>query len=152
MTEEEKSYTPVHTDELRVVYVHYVGKDLNGNHVYHFLVGEDIKEVWGEGWSELPAGNIRKSYMMIDNDMYSYIKELKSPCRLGLATDSGCFSMQDCRDHCIALAWEDLSEAEEYPDKGRIVLQYGELLDDFEVMLAKRDLFMTWIPKEEPEE
>lgn len=144
----ENNHAPLHTDDLKVVYVHFVGQELSGSYVYHFLISEDTKDTWGEGWSELPAGNVRKEHMMIEDSMYSYIKELKSPVRLELAIDNGCFSMQDCRDNCIALAWEDLSEAEEYPEEGRIVVQFGELLDDFELLLARRDLFMTWIEKE----
>lgn len=53
--------------------------------------------------------------------------------------------MQDCRDHIIALAFENLDDAEEYPEDGRIVIHFGDYIDDVESMLAKRDLRMRYI-------
>lgn len=141
---ETENKTPLHTDELRVVYIHYVGESADGQNIYHFYIGENYEDVWSDGWWET-AGNLREEMLMIDENMYSYVKELKTDLTLDLATRSPCFSMQDCRDHCVALAWEDISQAEEYPEDGRIVIQFGEPLDDVEVALAKRNMFMKFI-------
>ena len=53
--------------------------------------------------------------------------------------------MQDARDHCIALASENLDNAEEYPEKGRIVVMFGDYIDDIERMLAIRDMRMRFV-------
>ena len=53
--------------------------------------------------------------------------------------------MQDCRDKIIALASENLDEAEEYPEEGRIIIHFGDKIDDVEQMLAKRNLFTKFI-------
>ena len=53
--------------------------------------------------------------------------------------------MQDCRDNIIALASENLEQAEEYPEDGRIVIHFGDLITDVEKMLAKRDLIIKYI-------
>ena len=47
-------------------------------------------------------------------------------------------------DRLRALAYEDLSEAEEYPEP-RIVILYGDPLDEVEEMLAKRNLIMKYV-------
>ena len=50
----------------------------------------------------------------------------------------------DIKDNIAALAYEDLSEAEEYPEP-RIVILYGDPLDEVEEMLAKRNLIMKYV-------
>ena len=82
---------------------------------------------------------------MISNEMYEYVKELKTEIILDLAQDNSCFSMQDCRDNIIALAYENIDDYEEYPDEGRIVIHFGESIDEVEKMLAKRNLFMKFV-------
>lgn len=82
---------------------------------------------------------------MIDSDMYEYIKELHTDIYFDLAQNNCCFSMQDARDHCIALASENLDNAEEYPEKGRIVVMFGDYIDDIERMLAIRDMRMRFV-------
>jgi len=52
--------------------------------------------------------------------------------------------MSDCRDHCIALASENIDDYEEYIVP-RIVIQFGDRLDYVEKMLAKRNLKMRYI-------
>lgn len=131
------------TSHLKVVYVQFVGTDSDGYNVYQFLITENADDVWGEEWNEKPACNCR--YLLPEEDMYDYVKELKTEIKLDLAQNNCCMSMQDIRDHCSALAYENLDEAEEYPENGRIVIQFGDSLDDVEVMLAKRDLHMRYV-------
>ena len=80
-----------------------------------------------------------------EDDMYEYIAEIKTDIKFNLAQNNTCYSMQDCRDKIIALASEDLSEAEEYPEEGRIVIHFGDLMDDVEKMLARRNISITYI-------
>lgn len=133
------------TDNLRVVFIHYVGQNLEGLNVYHFMVGENTEDVWGEGWSEKPAGNIPLEELMIPEDQFEYVKELRTDIKLDLAQNNSCYTMQDCRDKVIALASENLDDAEEYPEKGRIVVHFGDLLDDVEAMFARRNMFMRFV-------
>ena len=82
---------------------------------------------------------------MISEDQYEYIKEFKTEIILDLAQNNCCFSMQDCRDKIIALASENLDTAEEYPEDGRIVIHFGDKIDDVERVLAKRDILTKFI-------
>lgn len=131
------------THELKVIYILYIGKDCDNNNIYQFLIANDDTEVWGEDWNEKPASNCR--YLTPSNDMYDYVKELKTDIDLDLAQDNSCVSMQDVRDHVLCLASENLDNVEEYPEEGRIVIQFGDSLYDVERMLAKRDLHMKYI-------
>ena len=131
--------------DYKVVYVLYVGKDVDNLNIYHFLLATNSEEVFSEGWGEKPSCNINNDFLMISDNMYEYVKELKTSIILDLAQDNSCFSMQDCRDNIIALAYENIDNYEEYPDEGRIVIHFGDSIDEVERILAKRNLFMKFV-------
>jgi hypothetical protein len=133
------------SEELRVVYITFIGKDTEGLNIYQFLLSNNPDDVFAEGWDEKPANIIRHEILMIDESQYEYIKELRTDIILDLAQDNGCFSMQDCRDHCVALAYENLDMAEEYPENGRIVVQFGDTLTEVEEMFARRDMTLKYV-------
>lgn len=130
-------------DELKVIYVLYIGKNAENDNIYHLLITDDSEKTWAEGWENVPAGIMRD--LTPEDDMYEYIIEIKTELKLNLAQENTCFSMQDCRDNVIALASEDLSEAEEYPEDGRIVIHFGDFVNDVTKMLAKRDIIIEYI-------
>lgn len=128
---------------LMVIYILYIGKNSDNEYIYHLLISDDKEKTWAEGWENKPACIMRD--LTPEDDMYEYIAELKTNIKLDLAQDNCCFSMQDCRDNIIALASENLEQAEEYPEDGRIVIHFGDLITDVEKMLAKRDLLIKYI-------
>lgn len=136
-------FTDNDQNNLKVIYINYLGKDYDNKNIYQFLLSEDESEVWGEDWNEKPAANCR--FLTPSEDMYEYVKELKTNIVLDLAQDNSCVSMQDVRDHVMCLAYENLDNAEEYPENGRIVIHFGDYLNDVEEMLGKRDLYMKYI-------
>ena len=131
--------------EYKVVYIIYVGKDIDDKNIYQFILSNNPDDVFSEGWGEKPASNIPKSILMIDEDMYEYAKELKTAMILDLAQDNSCFSMQDARDNIVALAYENIDNYEEYPEEGRVVIHFGESIDEVEKKFAKRDLYLKFI-------
>ena len=128
---------------LMVIYILYVGKNIDGEHIYHLLISDDKEKTWAEGWENKPACVMRD--LTPEDDMYEYVAELKTDIKLDLAQDNCCFSMQDCRDNVVALASENLEDAEEYPEEGRIVIHFGDFVEDVEKMLAKREMTITYI-------
>lgn len=131
--------------EYKVVYIIYVGKDVDNKNIYQFILSNNPDDVFSEGWGEKPASNIPKSILMIDEDMYEYVKEVKTDITLDLAQDNSCFSMQDARDNIVALGYENIDTYEEYPEDGRIVIHFGESIDEVEKKFAKRDLYLKFI-------
>lgn len=140
---DDSLFTDNDQNNLKVIYINYLGKDYDNKNIYQFLLSEDESEVWGEDWNEKPAANCR--FLTPSEDMYEYVKELKTDIVLDLAQDNSCVSMQDVRDHVMCLAYENLDNAEEYPENGRIVIHFGDYLNDVEEMLGKRDLYMKYI-------
>lgn len=134
--------TKVDTSNLYVIYVQEVGKDNDGNYVYEFLISEDPDSVWMDSWNEIPVCN--ETDVKPSQDYYDYVKELRTDIKLSLGQNNCCVSFMDIKDNIAAIAYEDLSEAEEYPEP-RIVILYGDPLDEVEEMLAKRNLVMKYI-------
>lgn len=132
-------------NDLKVVYISYIGMDIDGLNVYHFLLAENDEDVFSEGWDDCPAGNIRNDILIPDRSQYQYVKELKTNINLVLAQDNNCFTMQDCRDGVVALAYEDINGYEEYPEPYRIVIHFGDNLQDVEDMLSERGLTLKYI-------
>ena len=131
------------SNELKVIYILYVGKNSDNENIYHFLISEDSENTWAEGWENKPACVMRD--LTPEDDMYEYIGEVKTDLKFDLAQNCCCTSMQDCRDGIIPLAFENLDEAEEYPEEGRIVIHFGDLIDDVRKVLARRDIIFNYI-------
>lgn len=140
---ENNNTNEVNDKELKIIYVLYIGKNADNDNIYHFLISEDSEMAWAEGWENKPACVMRD--LTPEDDMYEYIAEIKTEVKLDLAQNNCCFSMQDCRDKIVALASENLEEAEEYPENGRIVIHFGQSVEEVAKMLAKRDIALEYI-------
>lgn len=132
----------IDTSNLSVIYIQEIGQDNDGNYVYEFMISEDPDSVWVENWNEVPVCN--ESDTKPSQDDYDYVKELRTDIKLTLGQDNCCVSFMDIKDNIAALAYEDISGYEEYPEP-RLVVQYGDSLDYVEEMLAKRDLYMKYV-------
>lgn len=124
---------------LHLVYVEPIGLNSHDLFEYDFLFSETPDIVWGEDWAEqCPAAcdNMRPG-----NEMISKVERLTTIIPFGLAQKNTCFSMQDCIDGIISLAWEDLSEYEEYPEPLRLIFRFGESFESVEDKLAQRSQF-----------
>lgn len=133
-TEQENS-------NLHLVFVEPIGLNSHDMFEYDFLFSETPKIVWADDWAEQcprACDNMRP-----EGEMITDIKRLATIIPFGLAQQNTCFSMQDCIDGIIALAWEDLSEYEEYPEPIRLIFNFGESFDSVEDKLAQRSQFFS---------
>jgi hypothetical protein len=148
MSDEKNSINDIEftdTSDLKVVYVLYLGMNSDGKNIYHFLLSENCEDTFTEDWAEKPSSNIPDERLLIDDSQYEYVKELKTDIKLDLQQDNTCFSFQDCRDHIVAIAYENLDDAEFYPEPIRIVIHFGDLIDDVERDLARRNMFLRFV-------
>lgn len=138
-------------EDLYLMFVRLKGVEQDKRIIYQFIFGskEQSDNFWVEGFEDKPSGIAGEFY--IDDKQFTEIKELKVyNIKLDLAQENLCFSMQDCKDGCIAIAWENLDNVFddpdfEYPEEGRLVFKYGMPKVDVEIMLAKRNLLMSLI-------
>ena len=127
-------------NEVALCFMRNVGTDIDGKNIYELLFSETIDTFWGEGFEYMPASLVNE--MVPNKDSYSVTKTIKTSLKLCLATESSCHSMQDCMDNIIAMAYEDISDYDEFPDEGRLVLHFGDSYDEIERKLAVRNIFM----------
>ena len=120
-----------------LIYVNLMGKNADDEFLYEFYFSDDIEMVWDIDWDVKPAVICNLSVPQKVN--YNTIKLLKTNILLNVSQKNSCFSMQDCRDGIIPVAWEDIDGYDEYPD-GRIVLPFGIEMGELENKLSIRSL------------
>ena len=122
---------------LYLVYIEPIGLNFNNEWEYEFLFSDSPDTVWGEDWAE-QCPSACDSLRPADS-MVSVVKRLSTMIPFSTAQKNSCFSMQDCIDGIIALAWEDISDYDEYPEPFRIVFQFGERIDSVTEKLFQRN-------------
>ena len=127
----------------RLIYVLKVGTTQDGLNVYRFLYSEDIDSVWMEQWSEKPACNCR--FLEPEPSMYQYIKEIRTEVDFILGTQDCCHSYGDVCDNVVSIMAENIDNALTYPEPFRIVLQFGDTMEDVDKTLAQRDIVSTFV-------
>ena len=121
---------------LYLVYVEPIGKNLLDFYEYEFIFSETPEIVWGNDWDNMAplyCGDLRP-----EPSTYSVTKRLKSNIPLKVIQNNSCFSIEMAINGIIALAWEDISDYEKYPDDGRLIFYYGQNYFEVENMLAKK--------------
>ena len=138
-----QSETDDDSKQPRLIYVLKVGTTQDGLNVYRFLYSEDIDSVWMEQWAEKPACNCR--FLEPEPSMYQYVKEIKTDVELITCTSACCNSYGDICDGVLSIAYENIDNAEIYPEPFRIVLHFGDTMEDVDKTLAQRDIVSTFV-------
>ena len=126
---------------LYLVYVEPIGLNSNDEIEYDFLFSETPDIVWGNDWAEqCPSAcdNMRP-----DDSMITEIRRLVTTIPFSTAQRNSCFSLQDCIDGILAIAWENISEYDEYPEPIRLVFSFGEPFDSVVDKLERRTQFFS---------
>ena len=127
---------------MKLIYVRMIGNRWDGKNVYEFIFSENIDNVDGEGWDDYPAsvGNPEPpedTYVdkvgRIETDEFT----------LNLIVESDTFAVWDGVDGVVALAWEDITECETYPEN-RLKFFYGDELQAVNDQLYEKDIIIEW--------
>lgn len=130
-------------EELNDVYLGFIrliGEENDGYYRYELIFTDNPDEFWGDDWEYKPAGLVNT---IIPSDEYiTEIHILKTKLKLDLIQDNMCFSMQDCMDGIVALAYENMDSYENYPEDGRLYFMFGETFNEVERKLALKNILM----------
>jgi len=127
-------------EDPRLCFIKYVGEETDGYYRYEFVFTNNTSEVFGEDFNQKPACLVNN--LMVDEKYIWEVHTVKMKIKLELIQDNCCFSVSDCYDGIVSLAWEDISEYDEYPEEGRIFFRFGETLDEVEEKLAVKHVLM----------
>lgn len=126
---------------MKLIYINKVGKDWGGNTMYEFIFSNTTEGIDGEYWDTYPASGQPeppdKQYIdavgRIETDEFSLI----------CIQDSDTFSVWDSVDGVVAMAWEDITEYDEYPEN-RLKFFFGDDLKSVNDKLYSKDIIIEW--------
>lgn len=125
---------------LKLCFIRLVGEESGNEFRYEFIFTNDIDEVWGEEFSQKPACLVNN---LIPEEKYmDEIHIVKTKIKLELIQNNCCFSISDCYDGVVAMAWECLDEYEDYPEDGRLFFYFGETIEEVKDKLAVKNILM----------
>ena len=121
-------------NEKYLAFVDYIGKNAEEEYIYRFDFTDDTDTVWGDFFNIAPT--IIVPDLQPEENTISKSARVKFDKKLNLAKKNGCFSMQDCFDKIIALAFTELNEDDTiyYKDEP-LYFNFGETFEEVEEKL-----------------
>jgi hypothetical protein len=125
-------------ENYKLIYINKIGINSDNNFIFELLFSNDIESVWGVDWEITPARNC--GINLPEGSTYDLTMKMDITLKLDLAQENSCFSMQDCIDGIIPLAWENIDEYETYPEEGRLILKFGEIYSEIKDKLNNKNI------------
>ena len=102
-------------DDLSLVFINRIGKTLDGYTEYMLYYSDTPDDVWAEDFPEQVPSACYIENLIPAAGTYNAVRRATSKADLKLIQDNSCFSMQDCMDGVIALAWIMDTDGNYYP-------------------------------------
>ena len=125
-------------EKVYLCFIKLIGEETDGYYRYEFVFTDNRDTVWGENFEQKPSCLINN--LMVSEEYVYEIHVVKMKVKLDLIQNNCCFSMSDCYDGIVSLAWENVDEYEEYPEEGRLFFRFGETLEEVEEKLAMKNV------------
>jgi hypothetical protein len=128
-----------------LIYVNELGPNYKGDNTYEFIFSNGLEEIWGDSWESNPANGYPSPP---DLEFINKVGTLKSSeITLSVIQKSDYFSMTDCMDDVISLAWENELDDIDFTIKKRLVFRFGETEQSVKNKLYERDIVLEFEKK-----
>ena len=128
-----------------LIYVNELGPNYQGDNTYEFIFSDSLDEIWGDSWESNPANGYPSPP---DLEFINKVGTLKSnEVTLSVIQKSDYFSMTDCMDDVISLAWENEMDEIDFTIKKRLVFRFGETEQSVKNKLYERDIVLEFEKK-----
>ena len=128
-----------------LIYVNELGPNYKGDNTYEFIFSNGLEEIWGDSWESNPANGYPSPP---DLEFINKVGTLKSnEVTLSVIQKSDYFSMTDCIDDVISLAWENELDEIDFTIKKRLVFRFGETEQSVKNKLYERDIVLEFEKK-----
>jgi hypothetical protein len=128
-----------------LIYVNELGPNYKGDNTYEFIFSNSLEEIWGDSWESNPANGYPSPP---DLEFINKVGILKSSeITLSVIQKSDYFSMTDCMDDVISLAWENELDEIDFTIKKRLVFRFGETEQSVKNKLYERDIVLEFEKK-----
>ena len=132
----------MNSDKLVLVFVKPICKNTDQTYEYDLFFSDTPDIVWGVDWECNTPGLITSDEITPDSSTYSKVIRIKLPFPLKTAQETYCYSMEYAIARIIALSWIDIENMEEYPEKGRMVLYFGDTFEHVQGVLSEFGIFI----------
>ena len=123
-----------------LIFINKMGRDWTGKVMYEFIFSDSIENVDGENWDEYPANGLPSPP---DEQYIKKVGRMSNDIDLDVIQDDEKMSVWDAVDGIIALAWENINEYEQYPDR-RLFFSFGEEIKSVEDKLYEKDIILDY--------
>ena len=125
------------TNGQALVFVKPICKNTDQTYEYDLFFSDTPDIVWGVDWEVNTPGLISSDEITPDTTTYNKVVRIKVPFPLKTVQETYCYSMEYAIASIIALSSIDIENMEEYPEKGRMVLYFGDTFEHIKGVLSE---------------
>ena len=123
-----------------LIFVKPICKNTDQTYEYDLFFSNTPDIVWGVDWEVNTPGLVSTDEITPDSTTYNKVVRIKIPFPLKTVQETYCYSMEYAIARIIALSWIDIENMEEYPEKGRMVLYFGDTFEHVQGVLSEFDV------------
>ena len=112
---------------MYLAYVNLIGEESDGYYRYEFIYMED-----GDNFDVVEDHEPCCLSETITPLQGGEVHNVMTKIKLSLIQDNCCFSFEHAKLGIVALAYEDITEYDSYPEDGRLVFHFGDDYNDVE--------------------
>jgi hypothetical protein len=128
-------------DEV-LIFVKPICRNTDQTYEYDLFFSDTPDIVWGVDWEVNTPGLVSTDEITPDTTTYNKVVRIKVPYPLKTVQETYCYSMEYAIARIIALSWIDIENMEEYPEKGRMVLYFGDTFEHVQGVLSEFGIFI----------
>ena len=125
------------SNEEVLIFVKPICKNTDNTYEYDLFFSNTPDIVWGVDWEVNTPGLVSTDEITPDATTYNKLVRVKLPFPLKTVQETYCYSMEYAIARIIALSWIDIENMEEYPEKGRMVLYFGDTFEHVQGVLSE---------------
>lgn len=125
-----------------LIFVKPICRNTDQTYEYDLFFSDTPDIVWGVDWEVNTPGLVSTDEITPDPTTYNKVVRIKVPYPLKTVQETYCYSMEYAIARIIALSWIDIENMEEYPEKGRMVLYFGDTFEHVRGVLSEFGIFI----------
>jgi hypothetical protein len=132
----------MNSNDQVLVFVKPICKNTDQTYEYDLFFSDTPDIVWGVDWEINTPGLVSSDEITPDSTTYNKVVRIKTTFPLKTVQETYCYSMEYAIARIIALSWIDIENMEEYPEKGRMVLYFGDTFEHVKGVLSEFGIYL----------
>ena len=132
----------MNSNDQVLVFVKPICKNTDQTYEYDLFFSNTPDIVWGVDWEVNTPGLVSSDEITPESTTYNKVIRIKTTFPLKTIQETYCYSMEYAIARIIALSWIDIENMEEYPEKGRMVLYFGDTFEHVKGILSEFGIYL----------